>query len=71
MVLSKPDTTPVNGHSYLLILVSIDSDDHLSCAMTSAKRREVKPPASLFAIFRATAHSITLGTNSPAAATLE
>ena len=27
----------MNGHSYLLILVSIDSDDPLSCAMTSAK----------------------------------
>ena len=34
MVLAKSDTSPVNGYCHMLILVSVDSDDYLNCAMT-------------------------------------
>ena len=34
VVLAKSDTSPVNGHCHMLVFVSVDSDDHLSCAIT-------------------------------------
>ena len=34
MPLSKPDTSTVNGYRHMLILVNVDPDDPLNCAMT-------------------------------------
>ena len=30
VLLVKPDTSPVNGHRHMLVLVSVDSDDNLN-----------------------------------------
>ena len=34
MFLAKSDTSPVNGYCYMPVLVSVDSDNHIKCAMT-------------------------------------
>ena len=33
MFLAKSDTSLVNGYCYMLVLVSVDSDNHIKCAM--------------------------------------